>query len=79
MLQQPGADESYRISSRDTAVLARQCMVALSAHDAHFVNAYQHDPSGLPEQPMAQIAPVDNNNGTISHSKLVLVLRLAPI
>ena len=26
MLQQPGADESYRISSRDTAVLARQYM-----------------------------------------------------
>ena len=63
MLQQPGADESYRISSRDTAVLARQYMAALSAHDACFVDAYQLDPSGLPDLPLAQIAPVDNNSG----------------
>ena len=48
MLQQPGADESYRISSRDPAILARQYMAALSVHDARFVEAYQLDPSGLP-------------------------------
>ena len=77
MSQQPGADESYRVSSRDTAVLARQYMAALSAQDAHCVNKYQLNLPALPNLPLAQIAPVDNNSGTISHSNLVLVLRLA--
>ena len=57
------AGESYRIYLRDTAILARQHLAAVSAQDAHFVDAYRLDPSALPDQPLEQVAPVDNNSG----------------
>lgn len=57
------AGESYSIYLRNAAILARQHLAAVSAQDAHFVDAYQLDPSALPEQALAQMAPNDNNSG----------------
>ena len=58
------AGESYSLYLRNTAVLARQHLAAVSAQDAHFVDAYQLDPSALPEQPLEQQAPIDTTTGT---------------
>ena len=58
------AGESYSLYLRNTAVLARQHLAAVSAQDAHFMDAYQLDPSALPEQPLEQQAPIDTTTGT---------------
>ena len=55
------AGESYSLYLRNTAILAKQHLAAVSAQDAHFVDAYQLDPSALPEQPLDEIAPIDHN------------------
>ena len=57
------AGESYKIYLRDTSVLARQHLAAVSPQVGHFTDAYRLEPLALPANPLENQEPVDVNAG----------------